>query len=417
MTATMSHRRVFLKQLAAGAGLVSLARLQAIDAAFARTSLSQHGPIEYMLDPSVVYLNHASIGTIPRLVHEAHGAYLETCEANPWLYMWGGAWEEPREVVRAKAARLLRCDPDEIALTHNTTEGFNTLAQGLPLGPGDEVLFSSLNHPGASLCWHHVADRAGFRVRQFDVPFERIPDLTADELLDLHDREIQPATRVLVFPHIDNMVGVRHPLRALATLAHTRGVEFVAVDGAQSVGMIPVELAGSSVDFYAASPHKWLQAPKGLGLLYVRREVQESLRPMWVTWGQERWAGSARVFEDYGTRNLPALLALGDAIDVQDSLGEAEKLHGYERLWNLLKTTVENTSRVEWRSPTGWELSGSLCALEVSGIESTELFERLNTQGFVFRPFRTETFNTARISPNLATTDEEILRFFATVSS
>jgi selenocysteine lyase/cysteine desulfurase len=326
--------------------------------------------------------------------------------------MWGGAWEEPREIVRAKAARLLRCDPSEVALTHNTTEGFNTLARGLPLGPGDEVLFSSLNHPGASLPWHHEAQRAGFRVRQFGVPFERIPDLTADELVDLHDRQIRPATRVLVFPHIDNMVGVRHPLRALAAMAHSRGVEFVAVDGAQSVGMIPVEIAGSDVDFYAASPHKWLQAPKGLGLLYVRSDVQTSVRPLWVTWGQQRWARSARVFEDYGTRNLPAVLALGDAIDVQNALGEKEKLRGYARLWHFLRATAESMPGIEWRSPGRWELGGSLCALEVSGIESTALFERMNAEGFVFRPFRTETLNTARISPNLATSDEEIARFF-----
>jgi selenocysteine lyase/cysteine desulfurase len=96
----------------------------------------------YLLDPGVTYFNHGSIGTIPRVVQDARSAYLDLCETNPWLYMWGGAWEEPRELVRRKAADLLGCDAVELAFTHNTTEGFNTLAGGLALGPGDQVLFA-----------------------------------------------------------------------------------------------------------------------------------------------------------------------------------------------------------------------------------------------------------------------------------
>jgi len=110
----------------------------------------------YLLSPDVLYLNHASIGTIPRAVHEARVRYLTLCESNPHLYMWGEAWVAPKEAVRSKGAALLNCTPQEIAVTHNTTEGFNLLALGLDLGAGDEVLFSSLNHGGASApspCW------------------------------------------------------------------------------------------------------------------------------------------------------------------------------------------------------------------------------------------------------------------------
>ncbi len=419
----MSHRRTFLKQLVSLAGASGLGTLSAIDEAFTAelSSLSNsttNGSLtslrdRYLLDPDVTYFNHGSIGTIPRIVHEARAAYLRTCEANPWLYMWGGAWEEPLWQVRQKAAELLRCETTELAFTHNTTEGFNTLAAGLDLRSGDEVLFSSLNHPGASIPWNHSAEVKGFQVRRFDFPILEIPRLTAADVLDAYDRAIAPRTRVLVFPHIDNIVGLRYPVKELAALARNRGVELIAVDGAQSVGMIDVDLSELGVDVYCASPHKWLQAPKGLGLMYVREEVQSLIRPMWVTWGQERWKGTARIYEDYGTRNLPEVLTLGDAIDFQMSLGAEKKERRYRELWELFRSAGESNGTVTWRSPSDWTLSASLYALEIAGVQSQTAFEHMYGQHkFVFRPFATQGLNTVRISPNIYNTEDEIARFF-----
>ena len=421
----MTHRREFLKQVAAIAGASGLGGLLAIDEALGRElsvievmtrqSSSDFAWLRdrYMLNPDVTYFNHGSIGTIPRVVHEAQAGYLEVCETNPWLYMWGDGWEKPRERVRGKAARLLKCAPDEVALTHNTTEGFNTLANGLALGPGDEVVFSSLNHDGASVCWFHYAQAKGFEVKRFEFPLEQVPRMSASELLDIYDRHITRATKVLVFPHIDNMVGIRHPVKELVTLAKSRGVEIVAVDGAQSVGMLDVDVSDLGADVYCTSPHKWLQAPKGLGLMHVRPEVREVLRPMWVTWGQKRWEGSVRIFEDYGTRNLPDVLALGDAIDFQVALGAEAKAERYRALWDEFRTATRLADNVIWRSPEVWELSASLFALEVKGHRSRAVFDLMyGEHGFVFRPFDTQGLNTIRISPNIFNTEEEIGRFF-----
>ena len=364
---------------------------------------------EYLLSEDLTYLNHASIGTVPEAVQKAHKTYLDVCEENPWLYMWGGAWEEPREAVREKAAAFVGCEPEDLALIHNTTEGFNVLAAGLTLGPGDEVLFSTLNHPGASICWDHCAESRGFSVRRFEFPVLEVPSLSAADVVELHMREAGPRTRVLVFPHVDNVVGLRHPLRELAMAAHDRGVQYVAVDGAQTVGMLPIALASSEVDFYAASPHKWLQAPKGLGLLYVRRAARDELRPLSVSWGQERWAGTARIYEDYGTRDLPGLLALGDAIDFQSAIGDRTKRESLSAMRQALQAGVEATRGLVWRSPESWEMGASLAAVEVGGLESVAFFERARRErGLVFRPFNTLGLNTVRISPNLITSREEL---------
>ena len=367
----------------------------------------------YMLAPEVTYLNHASIGTMPRPVYEAHTRYLEVCEANPWLHMWGGAWEEPREAVRARAARLLRCRAEEVAILHNTTEAFNVLAHGLPLGPGDEVVFSSLNHSGASVAFFHAASVRGFEVTRFDFPVLDVPTMTADDVLAIYDRHLTAKTKLLVLPHIDNTVGLRHPVRDLARLARDKDVAFVAVDAAQSVGMIPLDVPALGVDVFATSPHKWLQSPKGLGLGYFSEAVQEVLRPMWVTWGQSRWADTARRYEDYGTRNFPETLALGDAIDFQGRLDADEREQRLRSLWAFThKTAMENPQSL-WRSPASWDLGGSLYAVEIQGRKSSALFQQLfKEHGLVFRPFEAQGLNTVRLSPNVFNTEEEIALFF-----
>ncbi len=425
----MTHRRAFLRGLGGTLGAAALSPLVSLDRALARDlddvarDVSALDPRSdrfaarlreaYLLAPDVIYLNHASIGTIPRIVHEAHKTYLGVCESNPWLYMWGGAWEEPREIVRAKAAAAMGCAPADVAITHNTTEGFNLLAQGLPLGPGDEVLFSSLNHDGASVCFEHHAAARGFAVRRFAFPLARAGALGPNEVVQLYVDQIGPRTRLLVFPHVDNIVGIRHPTAALSAAARARGVEFVAVDGAQTVGMLALDLEGAGVDFYAASPHKWLQAPKGLGLLYARPEARQALRPMWVTWGQARWRGSVRVLEDYGTRNLPALLALGDALDFQRAIGSAAREARHRYLFERMRAMTGAAPALRWGSPERWEEGASLAAITFAGPPAPEFAERMQGRGFVFRPFRTQGINAARISPNLMTAEAEIEGFFA----
>ncbi len=423
-----SSRRTFIKRAGLGAlaapALAEIAAVQGVFAGQLQTSLQVDEVFgdrlraAYSLDQEITYLNHASIGTVPRPVQGAHRSYLEICESNPWLYMWGGDWNRPREATRRRAAVLLGCEATEIAFTHNTTEAFNLLAHGLPLTTGNEVLFSSLNHSGASACWFHMAGERGFSVRRFEFPLAGLTGIGTDDVVAAYCEQIRPETRVLVFPHVDNMVGLRHPVAKLAASARAKGVRFIAVDGAQTAGMIPVDVDAMGVDVYAASPHKWLQSPKGLGLTYVRREIQQELRAMWVTWGQKAWRESARKYEDYGTRNLPEVLALGDAIEFQANLGAAAKEDHHRALWQHARAAVGANPRLIWRSPTTWELSSALWAVEIRGASAKQVFERLfRDHGIVFRAFDLPDFNTVRISPNVANTTRDIDRLVQALDS
>jgi len=417
--ATPTTRRSFLSSVSAAALAPFAHRLQEVQDGLSGVMSRMAEPSadfpglaeEYLLDPTVSYLNHASIGTVPRAVHSAGIRYREICEENPWLYIWGGAWEEALEGVRARSAGLLGVRPGEVAITHNTTESFNVLAQGLPLSEKDEVLFSTLNHSGAAVCWHYFAQDRGYQVRVFDFPLSDAASLSSSDMARIHEEQIRDNTRVLVFPHIDNVVGIRHPLREMTAMAKGRGVEFVLVDGAQSAGMIPLDLHDSGVDAFATSPHKWVQSVKGLGLFYLREELLDLVRPLWVTWGRERWQGTSRAFEDYGTRNLPEVLSLGDALDFQAALGETRKEDVYRRVFDQLRLGVEGTPGVLWRSPRSWEMGAMLVSVGLERGNAQEVSENLFQEwGIVVRPFPAPELNALRVSPNLMNVDEEWMR-------
>jgi selenocysteine lyase/cysteine desulfurase len=426
MHRTQTSRRGFLATLAAaGAGVPLMTSAERLDASvggpegvFAPDDFDPLNPAsvrrlreQYLLSDHLTYLNHASIGTVPRPVHRAHVGYLELCESFPSLYVWSAVWRNVTEETRKLAADLLTCRPDDLAITHNTTEGFNVLAHGLPLGAGDEVLFSSLNHAGASVAWRGVADRRSFTVRDFDFPIERASELTVEDVVDLHVREIRPETRALVVPHVDNSIGMTHPLPEISAAARARGVDFILVDGAQSAGMIPVDLSAAGVDAYAMSPHKWIQSPKGLGLLWVSSELRERLPRMWYRTGGERIRGSSRKFEDYSTRAWPAVVALGDALVFQASIGEDEKQRRYRSLWSQLFERVERDDRLGWRSPVTPALRSMIMAVAVSGARATDVGPALlESHGAVVRSFGAP-LDSLRVSPNVMTEDQQLDRF------
>ena len=368
---------------------------------------------QYSLGNELVYLNHASIGAIPIPVQNARAEYLKICESNPWLYTWGGGWDEAREQTRIQIAKLIGCSEKEVAFTHNTTEFFNTLAHGLPFEPGDEVLFSSLNHSGASVAFEHMAAVRKYRVCQFEFPMDNVSEMTPEKVVELHAAQIRPETKLLVFPHIDNTIGLRHPVKQIAAMARKAGVSFVAVDAAQSVGTIDVNVRELEVDAYSTSPHKWLGAPKGLGLAYVSQSLQQSLRPMWVTWGQKSWSGSARKYEDYGTRNLAEVLTLGNAVTFHTAINQTLREQRLQEIWRHTKTRAKNCKRTRFNSPDEFSVGSPVISIEVKNADCNQLAKSLfRDHQIVVRPFKIGKQEAIRISPNIYTTTAEIDKFF-----
>lgn len=412
-----TSRRDFLKTLATGSTVSVLSMLNPVETLFREELKNKFsdGSLptkdDYSLDKQIKYLNHGSIGTIPKIVQQAHREYLSLCESNPWFYMWSGEWEEPIENVRQKTAKFLNADATEISFPHNTTEVYNLLALGLPLGSNDEVLFSNLNHAGASIPFHIHSKKRGYSVKVFDIPVHDLTNISKEDILDLYEANITTRTKLIVIPHIDNTFGIRQPVKEITALARSKGVEFVSLDTAQTMGMIPVDVKDLDIDVIGTSAHKWIQAPKGVSVAYFNKRIHQKLDPMWVTWGQERWKDSARKYEDYGTRNLPEVLTLGHSIEYQSKIDSTLKEEKLKNLWEHAQNLCEQNNNTVWRSPSDWELSGSLFVIELAGLKASEFAKQLfELHGFVFRPF--DQYSTIRISPNVFNTTEELDELF-----
>ncbi len=412
-----TSRKDFLKTITTGSSISALSLLTPIDLVFRKglkeTFSSGKLPTkeDYSLGTNIKYLNHGSTGTIPNIVQEAHQDYLKLCESNPWFYMWSGAWNEEVEKVRAKAAQYINAEVDEVSFPHNTTEVFNVLALGLELKKEDEVLFCNFSHAGAAIPFHRHSKNLGYSVKTFDIPHDNLSSITKKDILALYEENITSKTKLVVIPHLDNTFGIRQPVKEITTLARSKGVEFIALDTAQTMGMIPIDVKDLDVDVIGTSAHKWIQAPKSISVAYFSKRIQDRINPMFVTWGQARWKDSARKFEDYGTRNLAQVLTLGHALDFQMSIDQKASEEKFYSLWKFSKElSLENQNTV-WRSPSSWELSGSLFVIELKNrIPSEFADEAFQGSGYVFRPF--DAYSTIRISPNLATTEEEIEGLF-----
>ncbi len=279
----------------------------------------------------VIYLNNGSLGLSHRVVVEAMYRHLLESESvrttkygdYPW---WGYG---PALEIRKKVSAFIGADPEEIALTRNATEGMNTVAAGLDLNPGDEVLMSDQEHPGGRSAWYQRAKRYGIAVKEFALPN---PPRTPGEILNRLEASITPRTRVISVSHITTVTGGMLPVKDIAALARSKNI-ISLVDGAHAIGQLPLDMHDIGCDYYAASPHKWLYAPKGTGVLYCRKGMAEKL---WChtaggTWDRPE-LGCERL-TNIGTSNYSILVGMAAAVEFQEKLGK-ELIAGRERYLN-----------------------------------------------------------------------------------
>jgi selenocysteine lyase/cysteine desulfurase len=223
-----------------------------------------------------------------------------------------------REASREALARFLGADPDEIAITRNTSESNNTVLNGLSLGAGDEVVIWDQNHPTNSLAWNVRADRWGFTVKTVSTP--RVPT-TENELIEAFRAAMTGNTRVLAFSHVSNVSGVAVPATELCRLASRRGV-MTLIDGAQTFGSRRIDLHSIGCDFYSGSAHKWFVGPKEAGVLYVREERIEDHWPSIVSVGYDGGPeNGARKFDNLGQRDDAAVAAVQTAVEFHEAIG------------------------------------------------------------------------------------------------
>ncbi len=304
---------------------------------------------QFLIPEDEIYLNNGTVGSSPapvlRAIFDAYNQTEKMDQQDPEDYpIWGyAAWNEFRDPLAA----FVGCNRDEIALVRNATEANSYIANGIDMKPGDEVLMTDQEHPGGQHPWDLKAKRSGIVVKKVTLPK---PVQNAGQVLNLFNDAITPRTRVIFFSHIPTVTGVVLPAKELCALARSKGI-LSAVDGAHVTGMMRLNIHELGCDLYSSSPHKWLQAPKGSGFLYVRDEVIDRV---WSTIATEGWDDPklrAERFQRIGSSNVPALWGLRAAIQLANQIGmeRIERRHRQQAdyiLGEMVKRGAES-----WTSP------------------------------------------------------------------
>jgi selenocysteine lyase/cysteine desulfurase len=293
---------------------------------------------QFLMPPEVTVMNAANLCPSPAHVMESVVESTRRLDAEPvpsFRSEIGSAKEHTRDVLAA----FLRVTPEEILITRNTSEANNWVSSGLDLGPGDEVVIFADNHPSNNQAWKARGERFGYTVREVE---QVNPHPGPEYYVEAFRRAITPATRVLAFTHLTNTAGDLMPARELCALAREHGVISV-VDGAQSFGLLDVDLSDIRPDFFSGSAHKWPCGPKETGLLYVASHMHERLWPsIYSAYSGRR--GLSRTHEGMGQRDTPALRAFGAQIEFLSEIGQAE-IEARSR--ELASQLVEGLSAIE----------------------------------------------------------------------
>lgn len=271
---------------------------------------------QFLLDPTVTFLNHGSFGATPRPVFEAYQRWQSELERQPVEFL-DRRHDALMGAARSALAAYLNTRAENVVYTQNVTIAVNIVARSLELGPGDEVLATDHEYGACDRTWRFLAKERGFTYINRPVS---LPLQSREGLTDHFWQGVNPRTRLIFLSHITSPTALVLPVGDICRRARTKGV-LTLIDGAHAPGQIPLDLESLGADFYGANLHKWLCAPKGAGFLYARPEVQALLKPLVVSWGYEAQKPSGSALVDYhqwwGTRDIAAFLTVEDAIRFQ----------------------------------------------------------------------------------------------------
>lgn len=366
-------RRDFLKTMTVAAGGLALLSVPLARGAEASqldvlsnqsasgTGFWNHIRSRFVLDPRITHMNTGTEGAMPREVIAKLNDYLIEFASNPMQAAALSAdYSYFQQRNRERVAAFTGARADEIVLTTNTTEGMNVVIHGLNLNPGDEVITTLHDHSAGVSPLQVLRDRSGIVVKQIALPS---PAASRGEIVDLFRRAITSNTKVISFCHINFTTGLRMPVRELCDMARTYGLISI-VDGAHALGMVELNFRDLGCDFYSCAGHKWLNAPPGTGVLFIRDAARNPYR-LWPMMTEiYGFPGPvSTLLQVRGQQNTPAIKAMGNAMDFQEAIGKARIEARVVALSRYLKTRVlEEWGPINLLTPLDEELSTGITA-------------------------------------------------------
>jgi isopenicillin-N epimerase len=295
---------------------------------------------EWLLDPTVTYLNHGTVGATPRRVLQHQRAITDEIERQPARFMLRELADEHNlminpsrmRVAAAEVAEFVGVDGEDLMFVDNITTGANAVLRSFPFDTGDEIAVTSLGYGGVVNAATYVTRRIGGTLRTIELPQ---PGAARSDYIEAIATGLGEKTRMLIVDHLTPGTGLILPLAEITALCHERGI-LVLADGAHVPGNIAVDIDSFGVDWYVANLHKWAWAPRSTGLLWSAKQHQEYLHPTVISWGLDH--GLAAEFDLLGTRDPTHHLAAPFAIQLMNEFGGDEGIgavyrYNHELAW------------------------------------------------------------------------------------
>jgi selenocysteine lyase/cysteine desulfurase len=422
-------RRDFIGQVGKGVGLAALTSatvagllddVRAAAAGVAHLTPEQAAADEdfwlaiqqaFTVTRGIVNLNNGGVCPSPRVVTEAFVRYTWQQEDLPAYTMWQ-ILEPQCESVRTGLAEIFGCDREEIAITRNASESLETLLMGMDFKAGDEILTTTQDYPRMLTTLRQREQREKLSLKLIKVPIAPSDPMA---IARAFEAGITPRTKLILISHVINLTGQITPVKAVCEMARAKGVETI-VDGAHSFAHFAFKQADLGCDYFGTSLHKWLCAPKGTGLLYVRKDRIPKIWPLMAA--EQKQASDIRKYEEIGTHSAAMKLAIGEAILFHNGIGAARKEARLRYLTHYWAEKLRALPSVRFNTALDGKQSCAVANVRIEGVDTEALATHLMEKRKIFVvPIIHDEFQGLRVTPNVYTTLAELDRFVDVMTS
>lgn len=353
----------------------------------------------FTVSPGIINLNNGGVSPAPKTVQDAMKRYYDYSNEAPSYFMWR-ILDQGREPLRNNLAKMSGCDSEEVAINRNSSEGLETIIFGLQLKAGDEVVAAKQDYPNMVNAYKQREHRDGIKMVWVNL---ELPSEDEEYLVRQYINAFTSRTRAVHITHIINWNGQILPVKKIANEARKRGID-VIVDGAHSLAHFDFRISDLNCDYFASSLHKWLYAPIGSGMMYVRKEKIKSLYPLFAT-SDDPLKNDIRKFENLGTRPMFIEQAITKALEYHEMIGNERKEKRLHYLKNYWMERVKNIPKVKLHTSMHPKWGCAIGLVSVEGKKPAELDSFLLDKYKIHAVgIEWENIKGVRVTPNVYTT-------------
>ena len=420
----VSNRRSFLQKSISWASLLPLASLTQPTLQYNSDKLDSNSfnnlsgeafwkavRANYDIPKDLLNLNNGGVSPHPNMVREGFEQYHRFSNQAPSHYMWK-VLDKQRAALRRRLAQMFGAEEGEVAIQRNTTEALEAVIFGMQMKKGDEVILSRMDYPNMINAWKQRAHRDGITLQWVDLD---LPSEDISYLVQQYQKMISRKTKVLHLTHLINWTGQIMPAQEITAMAHKHNIP-VILDAAHTFGHFYFDIKDLNVDFMGTSLHKWLGAPFGTGLLYIKKDKIAQTYPLFGS--PDPVSADITKFEHLGTRSFPTEHAITFAIDFHNMIGWERKYERLHSLKNYWMEAFEDHPRIQLKTSLDPQFGGAIGLFSIDGMSIRDTYTYLiNKHRIHTSPIRWEGVEGIRVTPNVYTSHVDLDRFIEAIRS